>query len=119
MEEAQEAKLDKDKSLKITTETHFGTTKGDLRVYREDLTPIDYDSFPKVIITAAEDLEKFQKGIIRIEVEDFCRDKESYLIQVDGLLSIVYSVYANTLNDLRTPSFRQKTVRLIEKFKKK
>jgi hypothetical protein len=122
----EDTKIGKDKSQKITKATSFGTTIGDLRLYNEDLTPREFDSNPMITITAAEDLKKFQYGIIRIDINDCGGKQGSYLVQIDGLMSIVYSVYAKTLNDLRKPSFRQKTVRmwgifrkLFERFKKK
>lgn len=112
-EQAQEVALDKDKSLKVTKATNFGTSIGDLRVYNDDLTPRDYDSYPKITITAAEDLGKFQYGIIKITVQNMeYSPKMEYLVQVDGLMSIVYSVYAKTLNDLRAEKFREKTIRM-------
>lgn len=108
----------KDKSTKVTTEESFGTTKGDLRVYTEGLTPIDFDEYPKVTITTAEDLDKFQYGIVRITVQNSAEEiPYSYLIQIDGLMSCVYSVYAKTLNDLRKATIRQKTVRMYSIFR--
>lgn len=111
----------KDQTNKVTTETSFGETRGDLRVYREDMTPQDYDAFPKVTITMGEDLDKFQYGIMRITTQNIVdggtiREK-SYLVQVDGVMSIIYSVYAKTLNDLRKATFRQKTIRIYGFFK--
>jgi len=120
----------KDQSKKVTNSKNFGKTVGDLRVYNEDLTPIDYDSFPKVTITTGEDLDKYQHGIIRITTKHLVdggiiREK-SFLIQVDGLMSIVYAAYAKTLNDLRRATIRQKTVRvwgivrkIVEHFRRK
>jgi len=108
----------KDKDQRLTKERNFGTTIGQLRVYNDDLTPRDYDWYPKVVVSAAENLDKFQYGIIKIAVED-CEgaEKKEYLVQVDGLMAIVYNVYAKTLNDLRRPSFRDKTVRMWGFFK--
>ena len=120
----------KDQSLKVTQSEKFGKTIGDLRVYNEDLTPVDYDSYPKITITAGEDLDKFQHGIIRITTKHIVDGgiirKKTFLIQVDGLMSIVYAVYAKTLNDLRRATIRQKTVRVwgiirkvVEHFRRK
>jgi len=103
----------KDISQKVTKETNFGTSIGQLRAYRADRTPIDYKGYPKITVTAAEDLHSFQYGIIKITIQlqkDFT--PIDYYIQVDGLMSIVYSVYAKTLNDLRRATIRQKTVRM-------
>lgn len=116
----------KDPSQKVTNNTKFGLTKGDLRTYQEDLTPNDWNGFPKVTVSLGEDLEKYQNGIIRLDIQhDQYSAPRSYLIQVDGLMSIVYAVYAKTLNDLRRATIRQRTVRvwgifrkLIEKLKK-
>ena len=111
----------KDPSQKVTNNTKFGLTKGDLRTYQEDLTPNDWDGFPKVTVSMGEDLEKYQNGILRISteyVEDGTIRNHDILIQVDGLMSIVYAVYAKTLNDLRRATIRQRTVRVWGIFRK-
>ena len=103
----------KNTSVNVTNDDKFGLTKADLRVYNEDLSMVDWDSFPKVTISMGEDLEKYQKGIIRIttQVNEFSMPEE-FIIQVDGLMTVVYSMYAKTLNDLRRATIRQKTVRV-------
>jgi hypothetical protein len=116
----------KSTSVNVTNDENFGLTKADLRVYESNLTPVDWDNYPKITISMGEDLEKYQKGMIRIDImQDNDKEIQSYWIQVDGLMTIVYSMYAKTLNDLRRATIRQKTVRvwgilrkIWEKFKK-
>ncbi len=108
--EDQGTSMGKDTSLKVTKEVKFGTTVGDLRVYNEDLTPRDYDSLPLITLKIAEDLDKFQYGIIRICINEGGIEK-SYLVNIDGVMSLIYSVYAKNLNEMRSPNFRQKAVR--------
>jgi hypothetical protein len=103
----------KNTSVNVTNDENFGLTKADLRVYNEDLSMVDWDSFPKVTISMGEDLEKYQKGIIRISIQTVPEiPAKEFLIQVDGLMTVVYSMYAKTLNDLRRATIRQKTVRV-------
>lgn len=114
-----EAGFFKDPSQKVTNSTKFGLTKGDLRTYQEDLTPNDWDGYPKVTVSLGEDLEKFQNGIVRFDIQhDQYSAPRTYLIQVDGLMSIIYAVYAKTLNDLRRATIRQRTVRVWGIFRK-
>jgi hypothetical protein len=110
---------EKNLSQNVTNDDNFGLTKGDLRVYDENLNPVDWDNYPKITVSMGEDLEKYQKGMIRIDIaraEDVA--VQSYWIQVDGLMSIVYSVYAKTLNDLRRATIRQQTIRMWGFFRK-
>lgn len=118
MEETKDEVLDKDSSLRVTKETSFGTSKGQLRVYNSNITPKEYEEYPKVTITVAEDLKKFQYGIIKITTQESAESAEyDYLVQVDGLMSIVYATYAKTLNELRAPSFRDRGVRMQNKLR--
>lgn len=106
----------KDKSDKITNSEDFGLTKADLKVYNDDLSIKSWDEYPKITISLGEDLQKYQKGIMRVEIKDFSdginSQSRSYLIQVDALMSIVYSAYAGSLNDLRRATIRQKAYRI-------
>ncbi len=116
-EQGKEVFLGKDTSTKVTKETKFGTTIGQLRAYNKDLTPIDWERYPKITVTAAEDLDKFQYGIIKINIKNWRDDDlglcgDDYYIQIDGLMSVIYNVYAKTLNDLRRATIRQKTVKM-------
>jgi len=106
----------KNKSTKITNSTKFGKTIGNLRVYREDLTPLDFDDYPQIIVSAGEDLKKFQYGFIRIKIKKNKEESESYLVQVDGLLTIVYGVYAKVLNSFRNKNTN--SVRIYGFFRK-
>lgn len=116
MEEQKDEVLTKDSSLRVTKEMDFGTSKGQLRVYNNNVTPKEYEEYPKVTITVAEDLKKFQYGIIKITTQESSDSPEyDYLVQVDGLMSIVYATYAKTLNELRKPTFRDKGVRMQNK----
>ena len=103
----------KDPSLKLTNSKSPGKTIADLRAYNEDMTPVEFKDYPRIKITTAENEEKYQHGIIKLEVQgtEFSLP-ESYWLQVDGLMSVVYHTYANSLNDLRKPTFRQKTARI-------
>lgn len=58
MEEAKDEVLTKDSSLRVTKEMDFGTSKGQLRVYNNNVTPKEYEEYPKVTITVAEGIEK-------------------------------------------------------------
>lgn len=106
----------KSQSLNITDSTEFKTSRGDLLQYNEDLTVKGFDN-PTITLTASEDLGKHQKGIVRITVEKE-HTKETYLVHVDGMMSVVYASYAKTLNDLKKPTFRMKTLRVIGFIKK-
>lgn len=109
----------KNPSPKITNDRNFGLTKGDLRVYNEDLTMKEWDEYPKITVSMGENLEAYQNGIMRIAIQIIPEiPAKEFLIQVDGLMSIVYSVYAKTLNDLRRPTMRQKTIRIWGFFRK-
>lgn len=118
-QEGKEIDVSKSTSTKITESEKFGTYKGDLRVYKKNLEPIDFNDYPKFTITVAEDLDKFQYGYIVVTVKNSPKARERrYIIQIDGLLSLVYSVYAKTLNNLRKATIRQKTVRVYGIFRK-
>jgi hypothetical protein len=107
--------MEKNTSPNITNTENKGATVADLRAYKEDLTEIDWNEYPKVTISMGETTEMYQKGIIRISIQHRIDGNEigtrDILIQVDGLLSVVYSMYAKTLNDLRKATIRQKTMR--------
>lgn len=98
--------LNKGISHNVTAEKKFKTIVGDLLVYSKDLKPIGYDN-PKITLTVAENVDSFQKGIVKMEVQGV-----SYYLHIDGILSCIYSGYAKNLNDLRKPTLRQQTVRL-------
>lgn len=99
----------------VTEDTKYGLTKADLRTYYFDNTEIDWKDYPKVTITLGDSLNAYQKGIITFSVKYPERGKEKELtfrVQVDGLMSVVYSMYAKTLNELRKATIRQKTARV-------
>jgi hypothetical protein len=112
---------------KLTNEEKFKTIAGDLRVYNEEMKARDFDDYPKINVKVAEDLKKFQYGYIVLTIQQSPKAPvKRYIVQVDGLLSIVYSVYAKTLNSLRKPTIRQRAIRIhgvlrraIDKFFKK
>lgn len=114
MSQEVEVKLGKSLSKKLTETTEFKTARGDLLIYNEDLTEHGYDN-PKITLVISEDLEKHQFGIARLIIAD-SESRKSYLVHVDGLLSTIYAAYAKSLNDLRKPTIRQKTVRMAGYF---
>jgi len=115
MEKEKEIKLDKNASPNVTQEEKFRTIKGDLLQYNEDLTPKGYDK-PVITLSVAENLQQFQRGIIRLTITKDSTSgeklKEDYLLHIDGLLSCIYSGYAKNLNVLRKPTLKQRAVKI-------
>lgn len=103
--------MEKDTSLKITNSPYPGKTMADLRLYNPDLTPVDFNQYPKMVVTMAENEEKYQYGYVKLDIFKDKDTKESYFFHVDGLMSIVYNTYARSLNDLRRPTFKMQAVR--------
>jgi hypothetical protein len=119
MEQEKKVELDKNTSPDITTEENFRTIKGDLLQYNDDLTPRGYAD-PTITLTVAEDLKKFQRGIVKITIARNDTDgkitaTEEYLFHIDGILSCIYSGYAKNLNVLRKPTLKQKAVHFQSK----
>lgn len=117
MSQEIEVEVNKGMGKKVTDGTSFKPCKGDLMVYNEDLTEKGYDT-PRITLSIAEDLEKFQFGIAKLTVEyeeDGTLRTFETLIHVDGIMSTIYAAYARNLNDLKRATIRQKTVRMYNK----
>lgn len=111
MEKEVKVELGKSLSKKLTETTEFKPSRGDLMLYNEDLTEKGYDD-PRVTLSISEDLAKHQFGIARLTIEDKEGKGQSYLIHVDGMLSCIYASYAKSLNDLRKPTIRQRSIQM-------
>lgn len=111
MEKEIKVELGKSLSKKLTETTEFKPARGDLMQYNEDLTEKGYDN-PRLTLSISEDLEKHQFGIARLSITDDEGKGKSYLVHVDALLSCIYASYAKSLNDLRKPTIRQRSIQM-------
>jgi len=78
---------------RIAHDTEYRMTEGMLMQYRDEAKPIGFTPRgDRILVKAGESLEKYQNGIIVLKIKIKGKDHR-ILVQMDGLLSVIYECY--------------------------
>lgn len=78
---------------RIAHDTKYKQTEGILMQYRGEATPIGFNPRgDRILVKAGESLAKYQNGIIVLKIRIKGKDHR-ILVQMDGLLSVIYECY--------------------------
>lgn len=87
--------VNKDRSPNITTETDFKKIEARISCYNEiGCTPRSPNAYPRVVVAAGDDLIKFQRGVVRITIQDGPSQRaRNYFVNMDVMNNVFMKTY--------------------------